>query len=141
MAQPKPPWDASKWLSQYIWSTVNENPAKWKEGIKLLHHTLTVNQNDQGKLKQSMNALATAYAELLVDFPRAAYWWRKGGGGGHAGYSNQVALARCYWKMGNKDMAVESLNSDKNINPDLVRCWGRPGRNRRGKPILAWSRK
>jgi uncharacterized protein with FMN-binding domain len=26
--------------------------------------------------------------------------------------------------MGNKDMAVETLNSDSNINPDLVRCWG-----------------
>jgi uncharacterized protein with FMN-binding domain len=123
--QPPPKtWDANKYLGQYIWSTVNENPAKWKEGIKVIHQSMTVNQNDQAKLKQSMNALATAYAELLCDFARAAFWWRKGGGGGHAGYSNAVALSRCYWKLGNKDMAVEALNADHGCNPDLVRCWG-----------------
>jgi uncharacterized protein with FMN-binding domain len=116
-------WEASKWLTQYIWTTVNENPAKWKEGIKLLHHTLNVNKDDPGKLKQSMNALATAYAELLSDFPRAAFWWRKGGGGGH-GYSNNVALARCYWKMGSREMAVEALGNEASITPPLVRAWG-----------------
>ncbi len=117
-------WDASKWLGQYMWSTINENPAKWKDGVRLLHHVLTVNEKDPAKLKQTMNALATAYAELLDDWARAAFWWRKGGGGGHAGYSNQVALARCYWKLGNRDMAVEMLATDKNVNPDLIRCWG-----------------
>ena len=117
-------WDASKWLGQYMWSTINENPSKWKEGVRLLHHVLTVNEKDPAKLKQTMNALASAYAELLDDWARAAFWWRKGGGGGHAGYSNQVALARCYWKLGNRDMAVEMLATDKNVNPDLIRCWG-----------------
>jgi uncharacterized protein with FMN-binding domain len=118
-----PNWDPSKWLAQYIWTTVNENPSKWKEGIKLLHHTLTVNKNDPVKLKQSMNALATAYAELLGDFPRAAFWWRKGGGGGH-GYSNNIALARCYWKMGSKEMAAEALDNEANVTANLVRSWG-----------------
>ena len=117
-------WDASKVLSQYMWSTINENPSKWKEGVRLLHHVLTVNEKDPAKLKQTMNALATAYAELLDDWARAAFWWRKGGGGGHAGYSNQVGLARCYWKLGNKDMALEILATDKNVNGDLIRCWG-----------------
>ncbi len=121
---PGSPWDARKWLGQYMWSTINANPARWKDGIRLLHHVLTVNQNDDAKLKQTMNALATAYAELLEDWPRAAYWWRKAGGGGHAGYSNEVGLARCYWKMGCKDMAVEALNADDNVSPDLIKAWG-----------------
>jgi uncharacterized protein with FMN-binding domain len=123
-------WDPSKTLPSYLWSTVNENPGRWKEGIKVLHQSLTVNQNDPARLKQSMNALAAAYAELLDDFPRAAFWWRKGGGAGHAGYSHKVALARCYWNMGNKDMAVETL-SENNVNPAavpiLIRVWGEFG--------------
>ena len=122
--QPPQKGGAGASLGQYIWNNINENPSKWKEGVRLLHHVLTVNEKDAVKLKQTMNALATAYAELLDDWPRAAFWWRKGGGGGHAGYSNQVGLARCYWKMGNKDMAAESLSSDKNVNADLIRCWG-----------------
>lgn len=126
--------EVKKTLAQYLWSTVNENPAKWKEGIKLLHHSLTVNRDNSWALKQSMNALGAAYAELLLDFPRAAFWWRKGGGAGHAGYSHKVALARCYLYMGNRDMAVEALG-ENNVNPSaipiLVRVWGELGETAR----------
>ena len=73
-------------------------------------------------LNQSMNALATAYAELQQDWARAAYWWRKGGGGGH-GYDNEVALARCYLNLGNRDMAVASLTSCRSLSDDVARLW------------------
>lgn len=123
----KPPkgWNARKWLGQYIWSIINENPRKWKEGIRLLHHTLAVNKSDSAKVRKSINALGTAYAELLGDWARAAFWWRKGGGGGH-GYGQEVALALCYWKLGNKPMAVETLSkvtSDFTRGGMVIKLW------------------
>jgi uncharacterized protein with FMN-binding domain len=32
------PWDPNKNVGQFIWTSINENEARWKEGIKFLHH-------------------------------------------------------------------------------------------------------
>lgn len=119
-------WDTNKNLGQYVWSVINENPAKWKDGAKLVHHTLTVNQKDPAKLKQSMDALAKMYHDLLQDPARAAYWWRKAGSSGCG--NCPVGLADCYWKLGNRDMALEVLT--KFGQPQLtqvIRAWAEVG--------------
>jgi hypothetical protein len=38
-SQPPPgsPWDPNKNVGQFIWTSINENEARWKEGIKFLH--------------------------------------------------------------------------------------------------------
>jgi uncharacterized protein with FMN-binding domain len=98
------PWNPQTNIGQYMWSVINENAPKWREGVKLLHHCLMVNKNNPAALQKTMDGLGNAYFDLLQDWPRAVFWWRK------AGYGDDVYSARCYWKMGCKEMAVEVLN-------------------------------
>lgn len=126
-------WQPNKWLGQYMWTYINENPRRWTEGTRTLHHTLLVNKNNRSSLSRSMNALGTAYAELLGDWARAAFWWRKGGGGGH-GYNNAVALATCYFKLGNKKMAIDALSKNtggRYNRTTVVRLWADLGQIKR----------
>ncbi len=113
---PKKVWDNRKYPGQYVWDVVNPNEAKWHEGIKLLHHIVAVNQDNRSSQVKAMNQLGTLYASLLEDWPRAAFWWKQAGkgteggmgvGGFRVGY--ETGLAKCYWKLGNKEMAVETL--------------------------------
>ena len=97
------PYNPNKYIGQYLWSVINENPAKWREGAKLLHHALVVNRDDSEALDLTMEALGNLYCDLLLDWPRAVFWWRK------AGWADNAYTATCYWKMGCKEMAVEVL--------------------------------
>ena len=112
----------NKFLSMYIWNVINTNPGKWKEGIKLLSHSMTVNKDNQGKLKMSMNALAKMYHDFFQDYARAAYWWRKAGSTGSG--NEPAGLADCYYRLGNRDMAVEVLQKSAGVNNWLsARLW------------------
>ena len=42
----------------------------------------------------------------MQDHARAAFWWRKAGVDQGDGYGRGVHLAECYWRLGNKQMAV-----------------------------------
>jgi uncharacterized protein with FMN-binding domain len=123
--QPKGGWDPQKNLGQYLWSVINENPGKWKEGARLLFYTLEVNKDDSANLTKSMNALGHIYAELLEDYARGAFWWRKAGAGGAT-----VDLAICYWKLGNTDMAKEMLTvigADDTRHGSVIKAWADMG--------------
>ena len=113
-------------LNLYIWNVINVNPPRWKQGAKLLFHTLSVNKNDPGKLKQSMNALAKIYHDLLQDYARAAYWWRKAGSTGCG--NCPLGLADCYHRLGNKEMAVEVLQRfNQPLSMQAIRTWAEVG--------------
>ena len=71
------PWDPNKNVGQFIWSTINENEGRWKEGVKFMHHMLGVNKDKPATLNQVMNALAVMYHNLFQDWARAAFWWQK----------------------------------------------------------------
>ena len=43
---PGAPWDPSKNVGQFIWTSINENEARWKEGIRFLHYFLVLNEKD-----------------------------------------------------------------------------------------------
>ncbi|MHB1037834.1 MAG: FMN-binding protein [Pirellulales bacterium] len=121
-------WNNQKNVGQYLWDIINPNPGRWKQGAKLLHHLLVVNKDDPQKVLQIMDALARLYYGLLEDYPRAAFWWRKVNAGRKMPYgSNAIQLAECYWKLGNKAMAVEILN------------WIGPDYTRNGNVIKLWS--
>jgi len=127
----KGPWDPSKNLGQFIWSSINENPGRWKEGAKLLHHVLTVNKDNPARLTQTMNALGTVYHNLLGDYARAAFWWRKAIAADYE-LDDELApnLAHCYWKLGSKEMAVaeiESYTTDDSRHGELVKLWSEMG--------------
>jgi hypothetical protein len=38
------PWEPSRNVGQFVWTSINEKETRWKEGIRFLHHVLTVNQ-------------------------------------------------------------------------------------------------
>ncbi len=123
---PKPPgpWDPSKNVGQFLWTTINENESRWKEGVKFLHHMLTVNKDKPDTVKQVMVALGRTYYNLFQDWARAAFWFQA------AGETDTVSLAHCYFKLGSKDMAVEILNKYGQAaarDTGVMRLWAEMG--------------
>lgn len=109
--RPQPPWNAQKNVGQYVWDIINPNPARWPEGIKLMHHLLTVHKDDKATQERAMLSLARMYHDLLEDYARAAFWYRKVGAEDVNEYpSSAINLAECYWRLGSKSMAMELLN-------------------------------
>lgn len=118
------PWDPNKNVSQFIWTSINENEARWKEGVKFLHHVLTVNKDKPATVKQAMTALGNMYHDLHQDWARAAFWRQM------AGDTDSLELAHCYFKLGSKDMAVEILGrygQDNTRHASVVRLWAEIG--------------
>ncbi len=133
MSWPEPappgPWDQSKNMGQYIWSTVNENPSKWKEGVKLMSIVMSTNKDKKPVVLRAMNATGRMYHNLLEDFPRAAFWWKKADALGGTN-DNELELADCYWKLGSKAAAKELLakiGSDGTRNGNVVKLWADMG--------------
>ncbi len=101
--QPSGGWNMRKNVGQYMFSVINENPRRWREGTKFMHYVLSLNKGDQSIEKKAMEQLGHCYHDLLEDWARGAYWWQKSGG------SRTIGLADCYWKLGSKAMAAEML--------------------------------
>jgi uncharacterized protein with FMN-binding domain len=125
-SQPPPgsPWDPNKNVGQFIWTSINENESRWKEGIKFLHHMLTVNKDKPATVKQVMTALGNMYHDLHQDWARAAFWKQMGGD------TDSLELAHCYFKLGSRDMAVEILTKygqDNTRHASVVRLWSEIG--------------
>lgn len=126
---PGGPWDPSKNVGQFIWTSINENEGRWKEGIRFLHHLLVVNQKNPALTRRTMEALGRMYHNLHEDWARAAFWWEK------AGTSDRIDLAHCYFKLGSKAMAVEILareSGDHSRHCSLARLWSEMGDHDRG---------
>ncbi len=121
------PWNPNKNVGQFMFSVINENPRRWKQGTKFMHHVLSVNK-DNPKVQQSVfNQLGHCYHDLLRDWARAAFWWRK-----LKTYNidNFVGLADCYWKLGNKEMAAGLLRrsrTDYSRYGSAVKLWSDMG--------------
>ena len=112
-------WQPQKNMGAYLWDIIDPNPAKWKEGAKLVHHTMTINKGDAAAIQHATNTLGKIYTELLCDYPRGAYWCRKAG-------NMDVALATCYLKLGSPSMAIELLKKigpDRTRNAQVVKLW------------------
>lgn len=129
---PGAPWDPSKNVGQFIWTTINENEGRWKEGIRFLHHLLIVNEKDPELTKKIMRALARMYHSLHQDWARAAFWWEQ------SGDTDEIDLAQCYFKLGSKSMAVRILNkyrTDYTRHCSVARLWSEIGENAKGLSI------
>lgn len=110
----KPPgkgWQQHKNMGQYIWSVINENPGRWRSGIKLIHHVMSLHKDDPVLLQRDMDALGAAYFRLLQDYARAAFWFQKANV--EVNKINGVRLAECYWRLGNRDMALQMLKKGR----------------------------
>lgn len=117
----KPPggWDNQKNVGQFLWDIINPNPGRWREGIKLMHHLMTVNAKTPGVVRKAQNTLGMLYGECIEDYARAAFWWRKSG--------NSVGLANCYFRLGNKDMAIAELGRVNFVTTGVIELWASLG--------------
>ncbi|QDV64621.1 FMN-binding protein [Crateriforma conspicua] len=122
--KPGGPWNESKNVGQYIWGRVNPNPGRWRSGIKLVHQCIDQHKTDPKLLKRDFEKLGQMYFELLQDYPRAAYYMKLAG----AAPDKQlgVHLAECYWRLGNKSMALQTL-AGRSIHFDAIKLLGDMG--------------
>ena len=126
--KPPPPWDPNKNIGQYLWGTINENPHKWRSGIRFLHFLLTVHKDNPAKLAQTMRSLGNSYVKLLQDWPRGAFWLKKAEQIESLYVSDVVHLAECYWKLGNKALAVRELTTvSRYYSTALIKLWSEIG--------------
>ena len=108
LSWPKPegPWNAGKNVGQFMWSVIDENPGRWKEGTRFMHHVLSLHKNDPEIQQKAFGQLGHCYHDLLEDWARAAFWWRKLE---PHNMNSRLGLADCYLKLGNKEMAADLL--------------------------------
>ncbi len=72
----KPPtkgWNPQKNMGQYIWDVVNPNPRRWRSAVRLMHHEMSLHQNNRTLLRRDILTLAGMYFRLFQDYPRAAF--------------------------------------------------------------------
>jgi uncharacterized protein with FMN-binding domain len=110
MPPPQKGWNEERNVGQYVWGRINPNPGKWREGVRLMHHLLSLHQDNPSVRVRVMNELGRMYFNLHQDYARAAFWWRQAGvDRGDQYLLSGVHLAECYWKLGNKQMAMQLL--------------------------------
>lgn len=124
----KPPqkgWNNQKNMGQYIWDIINPNPGRWRGGIKLVHHCLSLHQGKPQLVERDMTTLGRMYFTLLQDYPRAAYWFERA----NVSITKPAGamLAECYWRMGNREMAEEMLRS-RTLPLAAIKLFGDLGR-------------
>lgn len=123
LSWPQPPpdkgWNNQKNVGQFLWDIINPNPGRWKEGVKLMHHLLTMHKDDKEKTERIMLTLANMYHNLHEDYGRAAFWYRAAGVERDPKEFGRSAptLAGCYWKLGYKAEALKLIaKSPMNFN-------------------------
>ncbi len=105
-------WNNQKNVGQFVWDVINPNPNRWREGVKLMHHLLTIHKDNPSTRNRIMMSLGRMYHDLHEDYARAAFWWKAAGVDqtGSTHYGAMVHLAECYVKLGNKQMAIDLVN-------------------------------
>ncbi len=134
----KEPWTPSKYLGQYIWSVINENPGRWKEGLRFLYFVLEQNKDSKENLVTTQKAIARHYQNLLNDPVRAAYWWRQAGV--EADPDDALPLGICYAKLGCRELAqkiAEEAGEDVTRHGDVIKLWADIGEYDKALKIAA----
>ncbi len=125
----KPPdkgWNNQKNMGQYIWDVINPNPSRWRSGIKLVYHCMSLHEGQAELLQRDMQTLGRMYFDLMQDYPRAAFWFQKARTSKTS--RGGVALAECYWRLGNRQMAMAQLNTGRTLGgPGVVKLLGDMG--------------
>jgi uncharacterized protein with FMN-binding domain len=120
-------WNNQKNMGQYIWDVINPNPTRWRGGIKLVYHCMSLHEDQPELLRRDMQALAGMYFRFEQDYARAAYWFQRAG----VQKMSQIGvkLAECYWRLGNAEMAMQQLHAGRNIigSPPTVKLLGDMG--------------
>ena len=104
---PSKPWNNQRNVGQYLWDIIYPNQNRWRSGIRFISH---IAERDPDH-PRAVPTLGQMYFNLLQDYPRAAYWWHKAGV--KQGSPQGVGLAECYWRLGNKKMALDMISGRK----------------------------
>lgn len=114
-------WDESTNVGQYIWGRVSPNEARWKLGIKLVYECMKRHQQNPALLARDMEKLGDMYFTLFQDYPRAAYWLQRA----NASVTKEtgIFLAECYWRLGNKEMALAKLRGSQ-LHFNAIKLYG-----------------
>lgn len=115
-------WNNQKNVGQFIWDVINPNASRWREGIKLMHHLIDVNKTDDALRIRATNTMAGMYHHFFQDYARAAYYWRQAGD-----KADYIGLAECYFRLGNRTMAMDILNRLQRLPVSAVKLWADMG--------------
>jgi uncharacterized protein with FMN-binding domain len=88
---------------------------------------MSLHQGKSDLLQRDRKTLGNMYFKLFQDYPRAAYWLQSAG----VDRDDPAApeLAECYWRMGNKQMALDLLNS-RRLRLGAIKLYGDMGDTR-----------
>ena len=117
-------WNESINVGQYIWGRVNPNVGRWKSGLKLVYLCMDKHEGNTTLLNRDHLKLGEMYFTLLQDYPRAAYHLSEGRV--TAKQPNGIYLAECYWRLGNKAMALKMLLGGS-VHFDAIKVLGDMG--------------
>lgn len=129
--KPEGPWNAQKNVGQYLWDIIYPNQGKWRSGVRLVHFLLERHKNDRTLRQRDMKTLGGMYFLLFQDYPRAAFWWRMAGVDKDRPTPARDRLAECYFRMGNKQMAMELLQSGNTFFYSSIKLLGDMGETQR----------
>jgi uncharacterized protein with FMN-binding domain len=128
-------WQPQRKLGAYMWSVIGSNPNRYREGVKLLHQVIVVNQKNPARMAQAMHMLGFTYYDMLQDYARAVYWWRRADKAAPGRYYNTLQYARAYYKLGCKEMTLQlvgHLGRDNTRHADIARLWAEMGDTEKG---------
>ncbi len=130
---PPGPWNSSANVGQFIWDRVNPNPSKWRSGVKLMHHIMSLHSEDPRIVKQAMMALGHMYHNLHEDYARAAFWWQQAGVAQtpESNPNASIHLADCYRRLGSDEMAFSLINKMKRYPLGVIKLLGDLGETQR----------
>jgi hypothetical protein len=104
-------WKPQEKLGSYMFSVIGSNPNRYREGAKLMHQVIVVNQKNSARMAQAMHMLGYAYYDLLQDYARAVYWWRRADKAAPGKFYNTLNYARAYFKLGCKEMTLQLIGT------------------------------
>jgi uncharacterized protein with FMN-binding domain len=125
-------WNTTGWKPDENIGThlfiVCPRPEKWKYAVKLLDRAVSqLDQRNTQRRVECMILMGDFYSRL-EDWPRAAYWWQTAGVSGSG--DQPYGLVRCYWKLGNKPLAMPLLSqvtTDGHRYAQAIRLWSEMG--------------
>jgi uncharacterized protein with FMN-binding domain len=123
---PNAVWNYTRNVDHYLWDIIDTNPARYRGGVRLMHHLLMVNQDIKDTRDRVMNELGRMYFEFFKDYARAAFWWRQAGVIESEKFSSgpgPARLAECYWRLGNRPMAITLLDRIP-LTYAVIKLWG-----------------
>ena len=127
-------WEPQKKLGAHFFSIITPNPSRWRGGIRLLHHVLSVRKDDPPRLAEAMNMLANSYRTYEKDYARAAFWHRKATEKTDQLYAHPiVGLAECYYRLGSASMASAQLSRyglDRQPFTGAIKLWAEMGQTK-----------